>query len=214
MTTLFKRYIYLNHFRLRDKLGDIDMLSLLCILGIGMFVLIALVLSVMAYNNLIRVRKNIDRAEGNIDALLKQRNDELPKLIDTVKQYIDYERGVMKEITEARTRAENAQGHKEEAEADKAVRSAFGNLFAVAEEYPELKANEEFNQLQRRISSIEEQIADRREFFNDATVTYNARIEQIPYVFFAKILGYEEKELFEATEEEKKDINVAQLFNE
>jgi LemA protein len=169
--------------------------------------------AVMVYNGLVRLKNNIDKAWSNIDVLLKQRSDELPKLIDTAKEYMDYEQETLQEITEARTKQQQANSPAAQAEADQAVRGALGNFFAVAEDYPELKSNENFRQLQRRISEIEDQIADRREFYNDSVTTYNTRIEQIPYNFMANMMSYTQKELFEATEQEKQDINISDQFN-
>lgn len=171
------------------------------------------VYSVMVYNGLIRLRKNIDKAWSNIDVLLKQRNDEIPKLIDTVQEYMGYERDVLNEITEARSKVQAAQNPKESAEANKTMQGALGNLFAVAEDYPDLKSSQNFQDLQDRISDLENQIADRREFYNDSVNTYNIRINQIPYNMMANFLGYEEKELFEAAEEERQDLDISQQFN-
>lgn len=181
----------------------------LVVLVIGILV----VYGVMIYNSLIRLRRNIDKAWSNIDVLLKQRRDEIPKLIDTVEEYMEYEEGVLKDITEKRTEAEKAQGPSEKADKETDLGGALGNLFAVAEDYPELKANEEFKQLQNRISSIEEQIADRREFYNNSVNTFNIRINQIPYNFVSNMIGYTEKELFEATNQEKKDIDIESQFS-
>lgn len=168
---------------------------------------------VIIYNGLIRIRKNIDRAWANIEVILKQRHDELPKLIDTVKEYMGYEKSVLKEITEARTRSEQAKGPREEAEADSILKGALGNLFAVAENYPDLKSSERFQQLQNRISALEEQIADRREFYNSSVTIFNIRIHQIPYNLIANLLKYKDKELFKVSEEEKKDIDISKEFS-
>jgi len=189
--------------------GMMLLLGVVATLVIGGVVIYA----VLIYNGLIRLRRNIDKAWSNIEVILKQRHDEIPKLVDTAKQYMDYEKEVLQDITESRTKAEQAQGPKEQAKAEGMLGQALGNFFAVAEDYPDLKANENFQQLQDRISAIEERIADRREFYNDSVNTYNIRIDQIPYVFVANMMGYEEKELFEASEQEKQDISIADQFN-
>jgi len=170
--------------------------------------------AVMIYNGLVRLRRNIEKAWSNIDVLLKQRSDELPKLIDTAEQYMEYEREVLQEVTEARTEVQKAQGPEETGQAEDSLQSALGNLFAVAEDYPELKANENFEQLQNRISSLEEQIADRREFYNESVNTYNIRINQIPYNIFARLMGYTDKELFQVSEQDRADVDIASQFNE
>lgn len=189
--------------------GGTLLLGVVATLVIGGIVIYA----VLIYNGLIRLRRNIEKAWSNIEVILKQRHDEIPKLIDTAQEYMDYEKEVLQDITEARTKAEQAQGPQDQAEAESMLGQALGNFFAVAEDYPDLKANENFQQLQDRISAIEERIADRREFYNDSVNTYNIRIKQIPYVFVANMMGYEQKELFEATEQEKEDISIADQFN-
>jgi len=178
----------------------------------GIIVGAILIYAVMMYNGLIRLRKNIDKAWSNIEVLLKQRSDELPKLIDTAQEYMEYERDVLQNVTEARTEVQKASSPGEAADANESLRGALGEFFAVAEDYPELKANTSFQQLQDRISSIEEQIADRREFYNESVNTFNIRIDQIPYNIVANMMGYTEKELFEASEEAKQDIDIGQAF--
>lgn len=169
--------------------------------------------TIMVYNGLVRLKNNIEKAWSNIDVLLKQRSNEVPKLVDTAQEYMEYEENVLQEITAARNEAQSAQNPAQKAEADKTMRNALGNFFAVAEDYPDLKAAEQFQQLQNRISDIEEQIADRREFYNESVNTYNIRINQIPYNIMANMMSYTEKELFEASEEEKQDINMEEHFN-
>jgi LemA protein len=183
---------------------------------LGFFALIFLSIvgyAVMAYNSLVRLNRDCEKAWSNIDVLLKQRSDELPKLIDTAKEYMEYEEEVLQEVTKARTRVEESESPKEQAEANKQVESALDNLMAVAEDYPELKANENFNKLQERISEIEDKIADRREYYNEAVNTFNIRIHQIPYSFIANLLGYADKELFEVDEEDREDVDISSGFD-
>lgn len=184
---------------------------------IGIVVLLAIVLigyAVSVYNSLVRLNRDCDKAWSNIDVLLKQRSDELPKLIDTAREYMEYEEGVLKDVTEARKKADSANTPAEEAEADAAIKGALGNLMAVAEDYPELKANENFNQLQDRISEIEDKIADRREYYNATVNTYNIRIHQIPYNIVANQLQYTDRELFDVDEEDKEDVDISKAFEE
>lgn len=179
------------------------------IVAIGFFVLI--------YNGLIRLKRNVEKSWANIDVLLKQRHDEIPKLVDTVQEFTDYEESVLTDLTEARTRAEAASGGSatgEQVDAEEQLGAALGNFFAVAEDYPELQAQDSFQQLQDRISTIEDKIADRREFYNSSVTTYNTRIEQIPYVFVANMLDYEEETLFEVEPAEREDVDVGELFDE
>ena len=148
------------------------------------------------YNRFIRLKHNIDKAWSNINVLLKQRNDELTKLIAAVKGYMKFEKKVLTQITQARTAFLKAKTIADKAKADNIMTSTLKTLFAVAENYPKLRANENFIQFQKRVSEIENQIADRREFYNDSVNTYNIRLEQIPYVFIAKLLHYQKKDLF------------------
>ena len=163
---------------------------------------------ITVYNSLVRLRNNIDKAWANIDVLLKQRHDELPKLIETCKGYMQYEQKTFQLIVEARTAFMKAASVGEKAQADNLVSGALKTLFAVAEKYPELKANNNFMQLQHRISELEEKIADRREFYNDSVNTYNIRIQQLPDVFIARLMSLQRKELFQVAEEDRRDVDV------
>jgi len=160
------------------------------------------------YNSLIRLKNDIEKAWANIDVLLKQRHDELPKLIDTCKGYMQYEQKTFLAITEARTAFMKANSVTEKAQADNLISGALKSLFAVAENYPELKANNNFMQLQGRITELEEKIADRREFFNDDVNTFNIRIEQLPDVFVARLMSLSHKDLFKVSEEDRRDVEV------
>ncbi len=161
------------------------------------------------YNALVRLKHNIDQAWANIDVLLKQRSDELPKLVETVKGYIAHEKEVLTRVTEARSALLGARGVAEQSQADNALRGALGQLFAVAEGYPELKADSSFNQLQERISEVEEQIADRREFYNHAVNAFNIRIEQLPDIAVASLMKLTPRELFEVAEDDRRDVEIS-----
>jgi LemA protein len=160
------------------------------------------------YNGLVALKHAVDRAWANIDVLLKQRHDELPKLVEGVKGYLAHERGVLERITEARARMDRAQSVAEKGRADAEVRGALERLFAVAEGYPQLRADTSFQMLQQRISDLEEAIADRREFFNHSVNALNVRIEQIPDLFFARVMGVGPRTLFAAREEERADVQI------
>jgi len=184
----------------------------------GLMILVALVLILVVvgvivylttiYNSLVRLKNDIDKAWANIDVLLKQRHDELPKLIETCKGYMQYEQQTFQLITEARTAFMRASSVGEKAQADNLISGALKSLFAVAENYPELKANNNFMQLQGRITELEEKIADRREFFNDDVNTYNIRIQQLPDVFIAGLMHLQHRDLFKVTEEDRRDVEV------
>lgn len=169
----------------------------------------AIAYGVGIYNGLVRLKHAVDRAWANIDVLLKQRHDELPKLVDTVKGYIAHEKGLLEEITRARAAVQSARGAEQKGAADGQLHGALSRLFAVAENYPELKADTSFQMLQQRISSIEESIADRREFFNHSVNAYNVRIETLPDVVLARLLGYQPRELFEASAEDRRDVSIS-----
>jgi LemA protein len=161
------------------------------------------------YNGLIRLKHAVDQSWANIDVLLKQRHDELPKLLETVKGYMRHERELLTRVTEARSALQAARGVRDRAEADRELRGALGQLFAVAEGYPELKADTSFGLLARRISEIEEQIADRREFYNHSVNALNVRIEQIPDVFLARVLTLGPRDLFSAAPRERADVKIS-----
>ncbi len=168
------------------------------------------------YNHLVALRENVKKNWANIDVLLKQRHDELPKLVDTCKEYMGYEQDTLRQVMEARTRVSQAQQSGDVGEVGKAesqLRMGLGGLFAVAEDYPELKASESFQHLVKRITGLEESIADRRELYNASVNLNNIRIDQFPDLLIARFFNFEKSELLEFAEEEKTDVNVKSLFN-
>lgn len=187
----------------------------MAIVGIIIGVLIALVIIIILsylisiYNSFVRLKNNIEKAWSNIDVLLKQRHDELTKLMASVKAYANFEKSVLTDVTKARTAFLNAKTVPEKAKANNMMSSTLKSLFAVAENYPDLKANTNFIQFQKRVSDIENQISDRREFFNDSVNTYNIRREKIPDAIIANMLHYEKKELFKVDEADRKDVEVS-----
>ena len=182
--------------------------AILLVLVVVLFVVGIFIYFITIYNSLVRLKNDINKSWSNIDVLLKQRHDELPKLIETCKGYMQYEQKTFQMIAEARTAFMHAGSVAQKAQADNMISGALKSLFAVSENYPELKANSNFLQLQKRISEIEERIADRREFFNDTTNTYNIRIQQLPDVFVAKMLNLQERELFKVSEDDRRDVEV------
>lgn len=171
---------------------------------------------VLIYNNLISLKHAVSKAWSNIDVLLKQRHDELPKLVDVCKQYMEYEQETLEKVIQARSAVMSARGNSDVGalgQAETQLRLGLGNLFALAENYPELKANSSFQQLQSRISQLENSIADRREVYNESVNNNNVRIEQFPDVIVARMLNFKDFELLEFNDEEKKDVNVGVLFN-
>ena len=190
-------------------------------MSIGSFIFLGIVVAVvlyfvMIYNNLVRLKHNVSQAWANIDVLLKQRHDELPKLVETCKQYMGYEKDVLQKVTEARASVSKAQASGNMnalGKAETQMRLGLASLFAVAENYPELRANESFQHLQARITQLEAQIADRREFYNDSVNANNVRIEQFPDGIVANMFKFGPRELLKFDEAELKDVNVKALFN-
>lgn len=183
----------------------------------GFVALVALVLLgayvVSIYNGLVSLRRRVEQSKQNIDVLLKQRQDELTKLIDVAREYMDHEETVLTQITEAREAAELARSPAEQAEADQAIRTALADFRARVEDYPELRSQSNMMQLQQRIADVESQIADRREFYNEAVTQYNTRIHQFPHVLFARAFGFTDAKLFEASAEETADVDVSAAFD-
>jgi LemA protein len=176
--------------------------------AIGFAVIGLIGYGVSIYNGLIAMKNNIGRSWANIDVLLKQRHDELPKLVKTCEQYMKHERAVFDKLSEARAALMGARSVGERAEAEGMLTRALGKMFAVAEAYPNLKADQSFLQLQNRISQIENQIADRREFYNDTVTTYNTRIQQIPDAVVANWLALGPAELFKVDEADRQDVEI------
>ncbi len=172
--------------------------------------------AVLIYNNLVALKHAVSQAWANIDVLLKQRHDELPKLVETCKQYMKHERETLEAVMRARSAVAEA-GERGDmgalGEAEGLLRMGLGKLFALAEAYPDLKANESFQHLQRRISALENSIADRREFYNAAVNANNVRIEQFPDLLIARAFGFGPAQLLEFAEAEKADVNLKALFD-
>jgi LemA protein len=180
----------------------------------GLAVLAIIVIAVImyfvgVYNGLVIFKNNIGRSFSNIDVLLKQRHDELPKLIETCKGYMQYEQKTLQAVTEARTAFMRATTPAEKAQADNMVSGALKSLFAVAEKYPDLKANSNFLQLQGRITELETEIAAQRGAYNDDVNAFNIRIAQIPANFVAGLMGLQPQALFQAAEADREDVKVS-----
>jgi LemA protein len=179
-------------------------------------VLILLMLySVFIYNGLVNLKHSVSKSWSNIDVLLKQRHDELPKLVEVCKQYMNYEQETMEKIMRARSAVASAREKGDVnavGQAETQLRLGLGNLFALAEAYPDLKADQSFQHLQSRITGLESSIADRREFYNAAVNINNIRIEQFPDVIVARKFNFKAAELLEFNEQEKQDVDVKTLF--
>lgn len=161
------------------------------------------------YNSLVEMKNNIGRSWANIDVLLKQRHDELPKLVKVAEAYMQHERAIFDKLSEARGALAEARTVGQRANAENQITRALGSFFAVAENYPDLKANQSFHSLQQRISELENAIADRREFYNDTVTMFNTRIEQIPDLWVAQGMTLQKAELFKIEESERRDVEMA-----
>ncbi len=177
--------------------------------------LAAAVYGILIYNRLVELKHDVTKAWSNIEVLLKQRHDELPKLVETCKQYMKFERETLEAVMRARSAVAAARDSGDIdalGRAETAMRAGLGNLFAVAEAYPELRSNDTFQHLQGRISGLENTIADRREFYNASVNLNNIRIQQFPDVLIANMFGFRAKRLLKFREEERKDVDLTALF--
>ncbi len=178
-------------------------------------IVVVAIYAVSIYNHLVRLKHNVSKAWSNIDVLLKQRHDEIPKLVETCKQYMQYEQETLEKVMQARAQVSQARENQDVAGlgmAEGMLRMGLGQLFALAEDYPDLRANENFQHLQTRISTLENTIADRREFYNESVNINNIGIEQFPDIIVARLLGFGPRDLLEFTAGEIADVDVKQLF--
>lgn len=176
---------------------------------------VALAYFVRMYNGLVALRAGVRKAWSNIDVLLTQRHDELPKLVETCKRYMAYEQETLERVMHARAAVFKAQGSGDVASlgaAEGQLRQGLGRLFAVAENYPELNADEGFGHLRTRISELEEAIADRRELYNDAVNLNNIRQQTFPDLIVARMFAFQQASLLEFSAEEKRDVDLGKLF--
>jgi LemA protein len=174
-----------------------------------------IVYAIAIYNRLVNLKHGVSKAWSNIDVLLKQRHDELPKLISTCKEYMRHESETLQNVIEARSQVSNAADAGDIGAlgaAEGMLRAGLGRLFALAENYPDLKANESFQHLQSRITGLENTIADRREFYNETVNVNNVGIEEFPDVIVAGFFNFKSATLLEFSAEEKADVNVSALF--
>lgn len=189
------------------------MSTTLILLGIC---IVALIYVIGLYNSLVQLKHTVSKAWANIDVLLKQRHDELPKLVEVCKQYKQFEQATLERVIAARSRVQVAREGQDIAalgQAEGALRASLGGLFAVAEAYPELKTNQNYMQLQTRITGLENGIADRRELYNESVNIYNVRIEQFPAALIANMLSFTAKPLLEFSTQEKTDVDMKTLFS-
>ena len=176
------------------------------ILVLILFSLISWFLTV--YNGLIQVKENIKKSWANIDVLLMQRSDEIPKLVKVLKSFVKHEKKIFDSIMEARSFYLGASSVPEKADADSEISSALKSIFALSEAYPELRSNDNFLKLQDRISGLENDIADRRELYNESVNNYNIRIQSLPDAYIANSMNLAAEEMFKVVEKKKKDVDI------
>jgi LemA protein len=166
------------------------------IILLAIVVLLALAL-VATYNRLVRLRNRAENAWAQVDVQLRRRYDLIPNLVETVKGYASHERATFEEVTRARTAAQQAQGVEQQAQAENALTAAIGRLFAVAEAYPELRATENFQQLQAQLTDVEQNIAISRQVYNDTVLTYDNSLETVPTNIVAGVFNFRPRAYFE-----------------
>jgi LemA protein len=178
------------------------------IIGIVALLVIILLILVITYNRLVGLRNKVKDQWSQVDIQLKKRFDLIPNLVETVKGYAKHESETLENVINARNSALNATKPQDEINANNALTGALGKLFALSESYPELKANQNFLDLQDELSKTENDIAYARQFYNDTVLKYKTAIEVFPTVIVAKMFGFKEEAFFEATETEKQDVKV------
>jgi LemA protein len=181
------------------------------VIWVIVLVVIVVVLALIVvglYNRLVRYRNRVDNAWAQVEVQLKRRWDLIPNLVETVKGYAAHERGVFEAVTEARTRAQQAQSPAESAQAEGILSQALGRLFAVAEAYPDLKATQNFQQLQAQLSETEDKVAVSRQVYNDTVLTYHNAIQTFPGTVLAGPFGFTKREFFEVEDEAQRAAPV------
>lgn len=180
----------------------------------ALIVLIALaVTGILIYNTLVRRRNRVEQAYSTIDVQLVQRYDLIPKLVETVRQYMTHERGLLEQIVRLRSAAIDSHNPAERLRADSALSSALGQLRVAVENYPQLRASENFGQLQRSLNEVEAQIAAARRSYNSAVTDYNNAVQTFPSSLVANMAGFRTEEVYEAEAVKRGDVDMRQLFN-
>jgi len=181
---------------------------MVAVIVIVVVVLLLLLVFWLGYNGLVKRRNQVDNAWSQIDVQLKRRHDLIPNLVETVKGYAAHERGTFEAVTAARANAINAQSPAEQAQAENVLSGALKRLFAVAEAYPDLKANQNFLNLQEELTSAEDRVAYARQFYNDSVLSYNTQIQKFPTVLLAGWFHFEKREFFDAAPEDTETPQV------
>jgi LemA protein len=174
-------------------------------------IVILVLLFVVSYNGLVRRKNRVDDAWSQIDVQLKRRHDLIPNLVETVKGYAAHERETLDSVVQARNQAVSASGPQQQGQAEGVLTQALGRLFALAEAYPNLKANENFEQLQEELTATEDRVAYARQFYNDSVMSYNTKIQSIPSNVIAGMFNFTKREFFEIATPEDRDVPKVQF---
>ena len=172
-------------------------------------VVVLVIFAIVTYNGLVRRRNEVEESYRQIDVQLKRRYDLIPNLLEGVKKYFRQEQEVLTQVTQARSRAMQPQSPREQAQSEARLSGAIGNLFAVAENYPQLKSDRVLLDFQEELSSTENKISFARQHYNDSVGSYNTRVQSFPAVIFARMMGFTEKEYFEAVGPERESVTVS-----
>jgi len=182
----------------------------LIVLGVILFLLMLIIIyAIMLYNGFVAMKNNVDKSWSNIDVLLKQRFDELPKLIKVCEGYMQHEQKTLEAVIKARSQISGARGEQQQMQAQNMLTDTLKSLFMVVERYPDLKADKAFRQLAARITEIEEQIADRRELFNESVTIYNIRLDQFPDLLIARLFNFSSRQLWQIDPAHREDVAVS-----
>ena len=187
---------------------DSEEISVVPAIIVGVIVVIVVLFFWLGFNGLVRNRNRVDNAWSQIDVQLKRRHDLIPNLVEAVKGYAAHERGTFEAVTTARANAINAQGPEQTANAENQLTGALKSLFAVAEAYPDLKANQNFLQLQEELTATEDKVAYARQFYNDSVLTYNTKIQQFPTVILAGMFNFDKRDFFDAEPGDTEPVQV------
>jgi len=181
---------------------------MIALIIVGAIVLLIIGFIITNYNVLVVLRNKVRNQFSQIDVQLKKRADLIPNLVETVKGYAKHEKGTLEDVVKARNTYLSANTVEEKDKANKEMTSALNKLFALAESYPDLKANENFLDLQAQLKDIEEKISYARQFYNDSVLSYNNKVEMVPSNIVAGLFHFEKEKFFEATEEDRKNVKV------
>lgn len=194
---------------MQEKFTDMENSTIILLVVAGVLILFI----ISGYNRLVRRRNDANKAFATIDAMAKKRYDLIPNLVATVQQYMEHERGTLTEITELRAKAMSGNlSDNEKVDLNNKISRAMGGIMVAVENYPELKANQNFLQLQGSLNEVEEQLSAARRAYNAAVTDYNNAVQMFPSNVFAMMFGFKTKLLFEITEQERQNVDVKSLF--